>query len=178
MAQHNEQGRSAHSQPAQRMADGSMPLLAVLLSALGLVPFIVCGLEALGSDPTAADRMLTALIGYAAVILAFAGGIHWGFELQSRQQDRFVERARLGLGIVPPLVAWIALLLPLVVPAWVSLIALIAAYIGTVLVEQEAAKRDLLPPRYLWLRWGFTLVAVAMMITVLTLRLLGRTVGF
>ena len=50
---------------------------------------------------------------------------------------------------------------------------LIAAYIGAVLVEQEAAKRDLLPPRYLWLRWGFTLVAVAMMITVLTLRLLG-----
>ena len=59
--------------------------------------------------------MLSALIGYAAVTLAFAGGIHWGFELQSRQQDRFVERARLGLGIVPPLVGWIALLLPLVV---------------------------------------------------------------
>ena len=117
--------------------------------------------------------MLSALIGYAAVTLAFAGGIHWGFELQSRQQDRFVERARLGLGIVPPLVGWIALLLPLVVPSWVSLIVLIAAYIGAVLVEQEAAKRDLLPPRYLWLRWGFTLVAVAMMITVLTLRLLG-----
>jgi hypothetical protein len=110
--------------------------------------------------------------------LAFAGGIHWGFELQSRQQDRFVERARLGLGIVPPLVAWIALLLPLVVPSWVSLIALIVAYIGAVLVEREAAKRDLLPPRYLWLRWGFTLVAVAMMITVLTLRLLGETIAF
>ena len=155
-----------------------MPLLAVLLSVLGLVPFIVCGLAALGPDPTTADRMLSALIGYAAVTLAFAGGIHWGFELQSRQQDRFVERARLGLGIVPPLVGWIALLLPLVAASWVSLIVLIAAYIGAVLVEQEAAKRDLLPPRYLWLRWGFTLVAVAMMITVLTLRLLGQTISF
>jgi hypothetical protein len=65
-----------------------------------------------------------------------------------------------------------------VVPSWVSLIVLIAAYIGAVLLEQEAAKRDLLPPRYLWLRWGFTLVAVAMMITVLTLRLLGRPIAF
>jgi Protein of unknown function (DUF3429) len=153
-------------------------LLVILLSILGLVPFVGCGLAALGPDPATSARMLSALIGYAAVTLAFAGGIHWGFELQSPQPDRFVERARLGLGIVAPLVAWIALLLPLVAASWVSLIALIAAYIGAVLVEQEAAKRDLLPPRYLWLRWGFTLVAVLMMVTALTLRLLGQTIGF
>jgi hypothetical protein len=155
-----------------------MPLLAILLSVLGLVPFIVCGLAALGPDAGTATRMLNALIGYAAITLAFAGGIHWGLELQSRQQDKAVERARLGLGVVPPLVAWIALLLPLLVAPWVSLVVLIAAYIGAVLIEQEAARRDLLPSRYLWLRWGFTLVAEAMMITVLTLRLLGQTVRF
>lgn len=155
-----------------------MPLLVVLLSILGLVPFVVCGLAALGPDPATSARMLSALIGYAAVILAFAGGIHWGFELQSRQQVASVQRARLGLGIIPPLVSWIAVLLPLVAAPWVSLIVLIAAYIGAVLVEQEADRRDLLPPRYLWLRWGFTLVAVAMMVTVLTLRLLGQTIMF
>ena len=54
MAQHNGRRRSAHSQPAQRMADGCMPLLAILLSVLGLVPFIVCGLAALGPDPATA----------------------------------------------------------------------------------------------------------------------------
>jgi hypothetical protein len=155
-----------------------MPLLVILLSILGLVPFVVCGLAALGPNPDTSARMLSALIGYAAVILAFAGGIHWGLELQSRQQVALVQRARLGLGIIPPLVGWIALLLPLVAAPWVSLILLIAAYIGAVLVEQEAGRRDLLPPRYLWLRWGFTLVAVAMMVTVLTLRLLGQTIIF
>ena len=155
-----------------------MPLLAVLLSVLGLAPFIVCGLAALGPDAGTAARMLNALIAYAAVALAFVGGIHWGFELQSRQQDTFVERARLGLGVVPPLVGWIALLLPLVVAPWLSLVVLIAAYVGAVLIEQEAARRGLLPPRFLWLRWGFTLVAGAMMITVLTLRLLGQTITF
>jgi hypothetical protein len=155
-----------------------MPLLVILLSVLGLVPFVVCGLAALGPDQDTAMRMLDGLIGYAAVTLAFAGGIQWGFELQSRQTDKFVQRARLGLGILPPLVGWIALLLPLLVAAWVSLVVLIAAYIGAVLVEQQAQRRDLLPPRYLLVRWGFTLVAVAMMITVLTLRLLGQTVIF
>jgi len=157
-------------------------VLAVLLIILGLIPFIVCGLAALGPDPTTADRMMIALIAYAAVILAFAGGVHWGFELQSQHQsgqhDRFVGRARLGLGILPPLVGWVALLLPLVAAPWVSLMVLIAAYIGMVLVEHHGGKLALVPPRYLWLRWGFTVVAVAMMITVLTLHVLRQTLNF
>jgi hypothetical protein len=156
----------------------AMPVLAVLLSVLGLVPFVACGLAAVGPDAATAGRMLHALISYAAVILAFAGGVHWGFELQSPQEDRFTGRARLGASVVAPLIAWIALLLPLVIATWSSLIVLIAAYIAAVLVEQRAAALSLLPPRYLWLRWGFTVPAVAMLVTVLTLRLLGQTVRF
>ena len=155
-----------------------MPLLAILLSVVGLVPFVVCGLAALGTDQIAAERMLSALIAYAAVTLAFAGGVHWGFELLAPRQEVFVQRARLGLGIVPPLLGWLALLVPLVAAPWVALIVLIAAYIGAVLVEQQAGRRQLLPAGYLWLRWAFTVVAVAMMVTVLTLRLLGQTIVF
>ena len=155
-----------------------MPWLAILLSAVGLVPFIFCGLAALQPDAAAAERMLSALIGYGAVTLAFVGGIHWGFELLSDRQDAAVRRARLGLGILPPLVGWVALILALVAPPWIALILLIAGYIGAVVAEQEAGKRQLLPPRFLWLRWGFTVVAVAMMITVVTLRLLGQTISF
>ena len=155
-----------------------MPVLAILLSVLGLVPFVICGLAAIGSNAATASHMLLAVIAYAALALAFAGGIHWGFELQSPQQDAFIQRARLGLGILPVIVGWIALVLPLVVAPWVTLLVLIAAYIGAVLVEQEAGRRGLLPARYLWLRWSFTVVAVAMMVTVLTLRLLGQTINF
>jgi hypothetical protein len=53
-----------------------MPVLAILLSILGLVPFVVCGLAALGPNTESAARMLNALIGYGAVTLAFAGGLH------------------------------------------------------------------------------------------------------
>jgi hypothetical protein len=154
-----------------------MPFLAILLSLLGLIPFVACGLAALAPDPGTAARMMSALIAYAAVMLGFSGGVHWGLELQSRQQDAFIERARLSLAVAPALVGWVALLLPLVAASWVSLIVLIAAYIGMVLVEHQAARRDLLPPRYLWLRWVVTVVAVAMMVTVLTLHLLGQTIS-
>jgi hypothetical protein len=155
-----------------------MPLLAILLSALGLIPFIVCGLAALGPDPGTSSRMLSALIAYSAVTLAFAGGVHWGFELQSRQPDKFVERARLGLGVLPPLVGWVALLLPLVAATWISLIMLIAAYVGMIVVEHQAGRRSLMPHRYLWLRWGSAVVAIAMLVTVLTLHLLAQTINF
>ena len=154
----------------------SMPLPAILLSLLGLIPFIVCGLAALGPDAAAAAHMLTALIGYAAVTLAFAGGVHWGFALQAKEPEASLERARFGLSVLPPLLGWIALLL-LMVAAWMALLLLIAGYIGAALLEHAAARRDLMPPRYLWLRWGFTIVSVAMLTTVLTLRLLGQTVA-
>jgi hypothetical protein len=155
-----------------------MPLLAILLSVLGLVPFIVCGLAALGPNPVTAARMLATLIDYGALVLAFSAGIHWGFELQSPQQNRDVGRARLAIAAAALTVGWIAIVLPIVAAAWLSLVVLIAGYIGAVLVEQEAAKRGLMPPHYLWLRWGFTIVAAAMLVTVLTLHLLGQTIVF
>jgi hypothetical protein len=155
-----------------------MPWLAILLSALGLIPFIACGLAALGPDLDTAARMLEALIGYAAVVLAFVGGIHWGLVLQSGQYQGSVPRIRLIVAILPLLVGWISLVLPLVVAPSVSLVLLIIAYIATVLAEHEAGRRNLLPPRYLLVRWGFTAVAVAMLVTVLTLRLVGLTIRF
>jgi hypothetical protein len=95
-----------------------------------------------------------------------------------RRQGRSGARAEVGLGLFPSPVGRIALLPPLVERARASLIALVAAYIGTVLVEQETAKRDLLSPRFLWLGRGCISVTVAIMMTVLTLPLLGRTIGF
>lgn len=156
-----------------------MPLIAILLSVLALVPLIGCGLGALGPNPLTATRLLQALIGYAALILAFAGGVHWGFELQAAHTNRFIGRLRLGIPVVALLAAWAALLLPLVVAPLSALILLVAAYIGAILVEHRAGPYDgTLPPRYLWLRWGFTIPATAMLVTVLTLRLLGQTIEF
>jgi hypothetical protein len=155
-----------------------MPVLAILLSVLGLVPFVLCGLAALGPDAGTAARMLNVLIGYAALILAFAGGVHWGFELQSPNADRWIGRLRLAMPAAALLAAWLALELPVLVAPLGSLIVLIVAYIGAALMEHRAARSNLLLPGYLWLRWGFTVPAVAMLVTVFTLRILGQTIAF
>jgi len=162
-----------------------MPLLAILLGIAGLIPFVVCGLGAMSVDPTLAARMMTALIGYSAVILSFLGGVHWGFALgggapvpavaDASTANRFLTAERGRLGLVPPLIGWLALLLQMSLLEWAALLVLIAGFIATVVVEHQASRRMLLlPVGYVWLRWGLTIVVTAMLVTVVTVRLLGR----
>jgi Protein of unknown function (DUF3429) len=162
-----------------------MPASAILLSVLGLLPFIGCGLAALGPNPESAGRMLTALLAWGALVLAFTGGLQWGMVLREPAIDPPVapgtepligRNTRIGLAVLPLLLGWVALLLPLVAAAWLALLLLIVSYIAVLVAEHHAARRLVLPARYLWLRWGFTIVTVAMLTTVLTLRLLGQTI--
>ena len=149
-----------------------MPASAVLLVILGLGPFIGCGLAALDPHVATADRMLTGLIAWGALVLRESeagpavppGGRGIG------------RHTHIGLAVLPLILGWVAVMLPLVAAAWLALLLLIVAYIAAILAEHHAARQFVLPARYLWLRWGFTVVAVAMLTTVLTLRLLGQTI--
>jgi len=153
-----------------------MPALAILLGIAGLAPFIGCGLGAMARDGEA-DRMLAALIAYGAVMLAFLGGMQWGFALLAGNDARR-QRWRLVLGVLPPLVGWLALLVALLAPGWFALAVLTAGFVGTALGEHRVAGQDpAIPSGYLWLRWALTVAAAAMLITVLMVRLLGVTIS-
>jgi hypothetical protein len=151
-----------------------MPTIAIPLGLLGIVPFVYFGLNAVGPDATAALRMLVGLIDYAALILTFAGGVHWGMALSP-----MVSRAdqRLAAGAVPLVIAWVALILGQI--AGVPLVALgmlCIGYLVAILVEHRFSRQWLMPRGYVWLRWGMTLVGLAMMVFVAVLRSLGQTI--
>ena len=80
-----------------------------------------------------------ALVAYGAVILAFLGGVHWGFALP--EPSGRGERARLVLGVVPSLVGWVALLLLVCVDSAAGLGLLLVGFIGTTVVEARANRR-------------------------------------
>jgi len=150
-----------------------MPTIAPLLTVLGIAPLVFFAIGAVGPIPETAERMLAALIDYAALLLAFAGGVHWGLALwpeSTRPTLRFLA------GVLPMAVGWIGLILAQLVAPSVALAVLIPGYLATVLSEHRAARRSLVPPRYVWLRWGFSGVAVAMMAIVLILRGVGQTI--
>ena len=149
-----------------------LPSLAIVLGVAGLIPFAVLGVFALGQG---ADRSAIALCDYAAVILTFLGGVHWGFALA--EPAGAGERARLGLGVVPSLVGWVGLLLVTAVGINAGLVVLILGFIGTIMVERRAAEAGLMPPGYLGLRYALSAAVLGMLVLVLVLRALGVQIG-
>jgi len=152
-----------------------MPTIAITLSLLGILPLIIFGGGAVGHNPETAERMLVALIDYAALTLAFAGGVHWGLALLP---EAVRPSVRCFAGVLPMIVACVGLVLAQLVAPSVALAVLILGYLATVLTEHRAAQRLLVPARYIWIRWGFSMVAVVMMAIVLVLRGIGQTIVF
>lgn len=162
-----------------------LPAAAIGLGLAGLIPFIGLGIAALATvDEVQAGRYLLALLAYGAVTLAFLGGVHWGFVLHpgalpdgmSAGERR--DATRLGLGVLPSLVGFAALLTPLLVVPEVGLAVLIVGYLATVATEARLRRRDLVPASYMALRWGLSIVVLIVLVTVLALRLIGAKISF
>lgn len=156
----------------------TLPTIAMLLGIAGLIPFVACSLGALTGQAPDNERFLLALIAYGAVILSFLGGVHWGFGLDaSRSPPVEVQRARFGLGVLPSLIGWVALLVTFIGLPRTGLIVLILGFIATTVVEARASRHGHMPRGYMGLRWVLTAAVIVLLITVwLVLTLGGRVV--
>lgn len=162
--------------------------LVLLVGLLGLIPFLVCAYLASAWRGAADGQAMIALIAYGAVILSFLGGVHWGFALAeppaslaglapvpSRQDP--AHKPRIGLGVVPSLVGWVALVVGVLGSAPViALCILIAGFLAANIGEHSGYRRGWVPARYLWLRWVLTTVVVALLVTTVVLRLSGARI--
>ncbi len=154
-----------------------LPPFAIVLGAAGLLPFLVCSLGALSLSSDGSTRSLLALVAYGATILAFLGGVHWGFALDgSDMPSERVQRARFGLGVLPSLIGWAALLITFIGLPTTGLLVLTAGFIATTVVEAQAARRGLMPQHYMWLRWALSIVVVVCLVSVLLIRAFGGRV--
>ena len=73
----------------------------------GLLPFMLLGAGSSLLDPAHRPVFLLALLGYGAVIASFLGAIHWGLLMRDTAQP---SPALLAWGVLPSLLAWVALL--------------------------------------------------------------------
>lgn len=154
-----------------------LPLLAVALGLGGLIPFvaIAAGILLFPSD-VPVPRLVQAVIAYGAVILSFLGAVHWGLALAD---DRLAVpghartlRLRLALGVLPALVGWAALLIPMVASPLLALVVLLIGFVLTALAEARATRDGLMPPGYMRLRWLLTAVVMLCLLAILLARLL------
>lgn len=153
---------------------------AVLLTAAGAMPFVFCGGLVL-FNPVASPVAVQALIAYGAVILSFLGAVNWGFLLGGQARvaaTPLAGRQVLGLGVVPALIGWLALvtILRLNAPAF-ALFMLVVGFFLTVVVETVGRGRGLVAMNYLALRWSVSVVVLLVLLAVLVALLTGMRAG-
>jgi len=128
-----------------------LPLTARRLGAAGLLPFAAGALLVwLVRDEEAHGFVAQALSVYAALIVSFLGGIHWGLAFRHAEPPTPL----LVWGVVPALVVWPAVLMP----PWSGLVVQ-----GVMLLVCYAVDRRLYPAEGVarWLTLRFRLSAVA-----------------
>lgn len=121
---------------------------ALRLGYAGLIPFVASALLVWWVRADTLPYVTLALATYAAVIVSFLGGIHWGIGFRDGTPGLF------GWGVVPSLVAWLAVMMP----PNAGLVISGAMLIGCYLVDRRVYPRHGLAA---WLTLRFRLSAVA-----------------
>ena len=133
---------TAHKGPSQ---------WALGLGYAGLIPFIGLALAAWLSEGSDRVRSAMALVAYGASILSFLGAIHWGFAMRAASEK---PNALLVWGVVPSLIAWIALLLHPAAGLWLVAATLWACFLVDRMVYPKLGVAAWVP-----MRLALTLIA-------------------
>ena len=147
-------------QRAARRLPDEPPRWARRLGYAGLVPFLLGAALVWFVHPEAHPYTTLALSAYAAAIVSFLGGLHWGLAMRASAvvAADAVENARVNVSlawaVVPPLVAWPAVMMP---PS-AGLIVLGVMFIVCYLVDRRVFVAQGLAA---WLTLRFRLSAVA-----------------
>ncbi|WP_421882796.1 DUF3429 domain-containing protein [Pacificispira sp.] len=138
-----------------------IPKPALILGLAGLIPFFAPALGLWSGDPSLIHNALIMQFGYAAVILSFLGGVHWGRALAG---DACTPNwARLIWSVTPATLGWALLLLP---DAKVILGGFAVAFALAFLVDRKAVAVGMFPAWYGRLRKLLTIgVLTALILT-------------
>lgn len=128
----------------------------------GLIPFVVAaGASWLGiALPFGADGVMLAQT-YGAVILSFLGGIRWGVALSPLSGA--VRGKHIALSVLPPLAAWVAVLMP----APIALTLLLAGFAAQLYWDLRAYRSGLIPQWFRDLRVVLTMGAILCLVAIL-----------
>ncbi|MEM8703235.1 MAG: DUF3429 domain-containing protein [Pseudomonadota bacterium] len=137
-------------------APDAMPLPAKWLGTTGAIPFVVTAIVAAFGPQDWSAWAAQALAYYGAVILSFLGGIHWGLAISNNGPTR-ISAVRLCWSVVPSLIAWGALLLPL----FFGLMVLTAAFGLVLFVDTRAGTRAVVPSWFPGLRTALSVAVIA-----------------
>jgi ABC-type amino acid transport system permease subunit len=125
-----------------------------LLAYAGLTPFVGLAVLLWLVDPDLHPFVALAMAGYGASIVSFLGGIHWGIGFRNVSRMHNAPLFNFGWGVVPSLLAWIAVTMP----AYAGL-PLLAAILFLCYAVDRKTYPEAGIGEWLTMRWHLTLVA-------------------
>jgi hypothetical protein len=145
--------------PGETAADMAASRLGRILVFAGFIPFAALAFWLYGIAPDHPWRQGTIglLTAYGAIVLSFLGGIRWGLALRGRDGE---GKADLILGIVPPLVGWMAI----VVPAPLNFVLLAVAFAAQGAWDSLTLTSDAAPDWFRLIRIQMTVLVVAALV--------------
>ena len=103
------------------------PVWARRLGYAGLLPFVGLAIATCYFQDGLRLQWAYALLTYAATIASFLGAIHWGLAMRAQQVSEPAIAVWLW-GVIPCLLAWVALLIPFGAGLWSLAVLLWACY--------------------------------------------------
>jgi hypothetical protein len=142
-----------------------MPVPAFLLAAMGAFPFsTLAGMIVTGFTVPGINSAFALLV-YGAIVLSLMGGVHWGLAMAAPADTTAHWGTRrewrtYGASLVPAFFAWIALLLPVTIGAWL----MAAAFIGLLGYDIWSVRVGEAPAWFTNLRWPLAVMAAGSLI--------------
>lgn len=127
--------------------DPDIPKPALILGIGSVVPFFLPALATAGGSSELLHTALQMQFGYAAVILSFLGGVHWGRALAGGAED--LNWPRLVWSLIPALIGWGLLMLP---DAKMIAVGFAVAFTLAFIIDSKASKTGWFPVWYGGLR--------------------------
>ncbi|MBO6581106.1 MAG: DUF3429 domain-containing protein [Thalassospira sp.] len=151
---------SASASPADAPFFAAIPLPARWFGLTGAIPFVALSIG--GAFLSGAHQSLTyfTLVAYGAVILSFLGGVHWGRAIKAFDQGAVADKflwVSLGISVVPSLIGWLTLLVPLAI----GLPVLAASFAAMLLIDLQTVKSGQFPTWYGNLRVILSVIVIA-----------------
>jgi hypothetical protein len=142
------------------MWTGNPPKSAIILGGMGLIPFVSLALIIVAGPQEFVVGARLALTSYGALILSFLGGVHWGYCIGNSKSEVASNVTRLVVSVIPSLVAWGALVLPI----HIGLFGLAGSFLAMLVLDTASVYWGWVPTWYPKLRWPLTICAVTALI--------------
>jgi len=139
-----------------RFSSQNISSVGRLLGYSGLVPFVVLATLSFTVPSAHRPAVVYSLLAYGVTIVSFMGAIHWGLTMI----ENIPNKQQLVWGVVPSLLAWISLM----VPVEFGLLLLAAVLLVCLVVDYKIYPNFGLDH---WLRMRLILSTVAIVSTVL-----------